>query len=70
MPGVAQRLKGQVDTHITSVDVIDGAYPQNAGFIGRDSKAVIQRKARPWFLVMDSGCHEPWAGAPAVASVE
>src|SRR6476661_7163325 len=24
MPGVAQRLKGQVDTHITSVEVIEG----------------------------------------------
>jgi electron transfer flavoprotein alpha subunit len=70
MPGVAQRLKGQVDTHITSVDSIDGIVSANRWFYRQRLEAIIQRTARPWFLVMDSGCHEPWAGASAGANLD
>lgn len=70
MAGVAQRLKGQIDTHITSVEVVDGQISAKRWFYRQRLEAVIQRQVRPWFLVMDAGCHEPWVGAPAVADIK
>jgi electron transfer flavoprotein alpha subunit len=62
MAGVAERLKGRVDTHIASLDLADGVLTAKRWFYRQRLEAVIQREARPWFLVMDSGCHAVWAG--------
>jgi electron transfer flavoprotein alpha subunit len=70
IPGAAHRLKGQADTHISSLDVIDGALSAKRWFYRQRLEAVIQRAARPWFLVMDSGCHEAWTGLAATANVQ
>lgn len=68
--GVGQRLKGQVDTHITSIEKDDAGIAAKRWFYRQRLEGVIQRDARPWFLLMDSGCHEPWAGAAGTANVE
>jgi len=70
LPGVAQRLKGCVDTHLTSLDVIDSALTAKRWFYRQRLEGVIQRQARPWVLVMDSGCHQPWSGAANTAQVQ
>jgi len=80
VPGVAARMKGRVDTHLTGLDLVDGVLTARRWFYRQRLEAVIQREVRPWFLVMDSGCHEAWAattcpattttGAPATADVE
>jgi len=70
IPGVAQRLKGKVDTHIIAVDLVDGAITVKRWFYRQRLEAAIQRETRPWFLVMDSGCHEPWCGTAGKANVE
>ena len=70
MAGVAQRLKGQVDTHLTSLEFADGKLTAKRWFYRQRLEAVIQRAARPWILVMDSGCHQPWSGAAAAAKVQ
>jgi len=62
MPGVAQRLKGRVDTHVTSIDLVDGVLTAKRWFYRQRLEAVIQREARPWILALDSGCHQAWAG--------
>lgn len=69
VPGVAARLNGQVDTHITNIDTTNGIIVTR-WFYRQRLEAKIQREARPWFLVMDSGCHEPWRGQKAVATFE
>ncbi len=70
MPGLAHRLKGSVDTHITSLELVDGALTAKRWFYRQRLEAAIQREARPWILVLDSGCHEPWIGAAATAEVQ
>ncbi|MGC2477097.1 MAG: hypothetical protein WA485_22360 [Candidatus Sulfotelmatobacter sp.] len=70
MAGVAQRLNGQIDTHITAIEVIDGQISAKRWFYRQRLEAVIQRHASPWFLVMDPGCHELWIGASAVADIK
>ncbi len=70
LPGVAQRLGGQVDTHITSVEVSDGILSARRWFYKQRLEAVISRNALPWLLLMDSGCHDAWTGTPGTAKVE
>lgn len=70
IPGAAGCLAGQVDTHISALDVLDGVLSAKRWFYRQRLEGVIQRQARPWFLVMDSGCHEPWCGVPGEANVQ
>ena len=70
IPGVAQRLGGQVDTHITGVEIAEGAVSVRRWFYRQRLEALMSRGARPWFLLMDSGCHEAWTGTPGAAKVE
>jgi electron transfer flavoprotein alpha subunit len=69
MPGVAQRLKGRVDTHLTLLELVDGALTAKRWFYRQRLEAAIQREARPWVMVMDAGCHAPWCGATGGAEV-
>lgn len=69
MPGVAQRLKGRVDTHLTSIEVTDGALSARRWFYRQRLEAEIERAARPWFLVLDSGCHQAFAATATTANV-
>lgn len=70
LPGVAQRMNGLVDTHITSIDSDNGVLTAKRWFYRQRLEGVIRRDARPWFLVMDSGCHEPWCGQQETVNVE
>lgn len=68
--GVAQRMNGCVDTHITGIEAANGGVTAKRWFYRQRLEAMIQRDARPWFLLMDSGCHTAWTGATGTASVE
>jgi len=70
MAGAAQRLKAQIDTHITSVEMNEGAVTAKRWLYRQRMEAVILREARPWFLVLDAGCHAAWSGAPGVPQIE
>jgi electron transfer flavoprotein alpha subunit len=70
IPGVAQRMKGCVDTHLTSIQVVDGAVSAKRWFYRQRLEAHIQREARPWFMVVDSGCYPAWAGTVGTATIE
>lgn len=70
LPGVAQRVKGRVDTHITSIDGANGTVTAKRWFYRQRLEGVIQREARPWFLAMDSGCHEAWQGREQNSNIE
>lgn len=69
IPGVAQRLAGHVDTHLASIEVLDGVLTAKRWLYRQRLEATIQRDARPWFLVLDSGCHEPWTGPKNAAQM-
>jgi len=67
---LAHRLKGCVDTHLTSINVIEGKPTATRWFYRQRLEAVIQRDARPWILLLDSGCHPAWTGSPGAAEVQ
>jgi electron transfer flavoprotein alpha subunit len=66
MPGAASRLQGRTDTHITSLELVDGVLTARRWFYRQRLDGTTQRQARPWFLMMDSGCAEPWSTPPGV----
>ena len=67
--GVAHRLGGFIDTHITSIS-LDNAINASRWFYRQRIEAVIRRDARPWFLLLDAGTHEPFSGESGTAQVE
>jgi len=70
LPALANRLQGRVDTHVTSLRVTDGAIAATRWFYRQRLEGNFQRDERPWILLLDPGCHEPWRGEPAVAQLE
>ena len=70
LAGVAQRLDGRADTHVTSISVADGRVHVTRWFYRQRMEATLGRAQRPWFILVDPGCHEPWMGQPAPVTPE
>src|SRR5205085_5475375 len=70
LPGVAYRLGGRVDTHVTAFDAPDGEPSVTRWFYRQRMEAVLQRAQRPWVVLLDPGCVEPWSGPPGTAAAE
>ncbi|MGA3081601.1 MAG: hypothetical protein ABSD44_09485 [Terracidiphilus sp.] len=67
--GVAHRLGGFIDTHITAVGGAD-TVEATRWFYRQRVEAVLSREVRPWFLLLDAGTHAAFAGQPGAAQVE
>ena len=69
---MAHRLNGCVDTHVTSLEaeVVPGEVRATRWHYRQRIEAVIRRDARPWMVLLDSGCHAAFTGTPSAAQVE
>jgi electron transfer flavoprotein alpha subunit len=67
--GVAYRLGGVVDTHITTLGGTD-KIEATRWFYRQRVEAVITRSTRPWVMVLDAGTHAAYAVAAGAANVE
>jgi electron transfer flavoprotein alpha subunit len=71
--GVAHRLGGRVDTHVTAVGA-DGGPNATRWYYRQRIEARLRRKERPWILLVDPGAFPavvPEGGAaPAIEAVE
>ena len=54
--GVAHRLGGSIDTHVTALSVTD-TVQATRWFYRQRIEAVLTRESRPWFLLLDAGTH-------------
>lgn len=70
LPGVAQRLGGRVDTHVTGLTADGGKLTVERWFYRQRMEAAIQRAARPWFILVEPGTHQAWQGNPGTAALE
>ncbi len=70
LPGVAHRLGGQIDTHITGLAVVDGAPVATRWFYRQRIEASLRRATCPWLLVVESGSRPAWRGERGQAKVE
>ncbi|MGD0253794.1 MAG: electron transfer flavoprotein subunit alpha [Verrucomicrobiota bacterium] len=72
LPGVAQRLGGRADTHVTGVNVSGDKVTVNRWYYRQRMEAALQRTQRPWFILIDPGSQtacECGAGAATVENV-
>ncbi|MDX2151714.1 MAG: electron transfer flavoprotein subunit alpha [Bryobacteraceae bacterium] len=67
LPGVAHRLGGAADSHVTSLSA-DGA--AGRWYYRQRIEAVQRRSAKPWVVLLEGGCAPAYSGAPAAVSVE
>jgi electron transfer flavoprotein alpha subunit len=67
--GVAHRLGGAVDTHITAIGGADNI-EATRWFYRQRVEAVLSRATRPWLMVLDAGTNAAYAVAPGTANVE
>lgn len=69
LPGVAARLGGRIDAHVTAVAAKDGQAVATRGFYRQRMTAELTRTARPWCLTVSAGCYAAYDGAPGQAAV-
>ena len=70
LPGVAHRLGGRADTHITGVMVADGKISVNRWYYRQRMESTQTRTQRPWILGIDPGSQAPCDCGAGTASVE
>ena len=68
--GLAQRLDGRVDTHVTTVSAAGGTVSITRWFYRQRIEGTVSRTERPWIIAIEPGAYEPWGGAPAPMDVE
>jgi electron transfer flavoprotein alpha subunit len=61
LPGVAHRLNGCVDTHVTSLEAVNGELCAARWYYRQRIEGVIRRDARPWIVLLESGCEAAWS---------
>jgi electron transfer flavoprotein alpha subunit len=70
MAGVAERLGGRIDTHVTGLSAEEGAPAVQRWFYRQRIEARLRRGDRPWVVLLESGCHPAFEAPPAKASLE
>ena len=70
LAGVAYRLGGRVDTHVTGIAARDGAPAVSRWFYRQRMEGTLTRQQRPWIALLDAGCFPAWEGPAGAATVE
>jgi electron transfer flavoprotein alpha subunit len=70
LPGVAQRLGGRADTHVTGVAEAGGKPSINRWYYRQRMEAMLSRTQRPWFLLVDPGSQTACDCGAGTAKVE
>lgn len=67
--GVAHRVGGVIDTHITAIGGTN-AIEATRWFYRQRVEAVLSRDTRPWFLLLDAGTFAAYAGEGGATQIE
>ncbi len=70
MAGVARRLGGHIDTHVTGLTAVDGQPAVTRWYYRQRMEATIHRSARPWIVLVESGIEAAWVGPSGSATLE
>ena len=70
LAGVAHRLNGRADTHVTALEAVNGEVQATRWYYRQRIEAVIRRDARPWIVLLDPGCETAWSGTPGPVDIE
>ena len=70
LAGVAHRLGGRADTHVTGLTVANGQPQVSRWFYRQRMEGVFTRSTRPWLLALEGGIAPAWQGAAGSAAAE
>lgn len=70
LAGVSHRLGGKMDSHVTELEVADGAVSVTRWIYRQRMKTELSRNQRPWLLAVEGGVAPAWSGEAGSASVE
>ena len=70
LPGLAFRLKGVIDTHVSGIKMNGAALEIQRWYYRQRMIATLTRSARPWVLTVDAGTFPLFQGAKGSANVE
>ncbi|NIN70355.1 MAG: electron transfer flavoprotein subunit alpha [Gemmatimonadetes bacterium] len=70
MPGVAQRVDGRIDTHVTGFEIGPGSPQIERWYYRQRMVARLSRQQRPWFTLVDSGVFDAVDGLSGSAALE
>jgi electron transfer flavoprotein alpha subunit len=70
LSGVACRLSGSVDSHVTGLSVAEGQVSLTRWYYRQRMEATLTREKRPWFMALEPGCWQAWSGAAGSAALE
>jgi len=68
--GVAHRLGGRSDSHVTGFTVSEGSPVIARWYYRQRMEGVLSRTQRPWVLAVESGIAPAWQGAAGTAALE
>ncbi len=68
--GLAARLGGRADTHVTNLSVEEGAPTANRWYYRKRMEARFARTQRPWVIALESGCCPPADAQPGDAEAQ
>jgi electron transfer flavoprotein alpha subunit len=69
LPGVAARLGGRTDSHVTGLSP-EGGLSVTRWYYRQRMEAAVRRTAQPWMILLDPGSQTPWSGPAGAAQVE
>jgi electron transfer flavoprotein alpha subunit len=70
LPGVAQRVGGRADTHVTGVSAADEKISVNRWYYRQRMEGALMRTNRPWFIGIDPGSQTVCDCGAGTAAVE
>lgn len=70
MAGVAQRVGGRIDTHVTALLAQDGKLAVSRWYYRQRMEANLSRTQRPWIALVESGCAPACTCPPGSATAE
>ena len=70
LPGVAHRLDGRIDTHVTGLQIEGDTVHIRRWYYRQRMAATLTRSQRPWVLLIDAGVNDPWQGQPGSAALQ
>lgn len=70
LPGVAARLGGRADTHVTGTTAEGVKLSVSRWYYRQRMEGVLSRTQRPWVVLVDPGSQPAWQGAAGAATVE
>lgn len=70
LAGLAQRLGGRVDTHVTSLVLANSELLASRWFYRQRMEAEFTRAVRPWCILLETGIRAIWQGQPGEVQLD